>query len=137
MSTRTFIVEDHTVFRQMLGKLVDHISGLTLCGAAATAEAALAQIPDCDPEFVLIDISLPDMNGIELIRILHQQYPNLSLLAISGHEEKVYAVSALKAGARGYVMKGKMEQVKRAIIGVCRGEIYASSEIWNELLDEF
>jgi DNA-binding NarL/FixJ family response regulator len=76
------------------------------------------------------------MNGIELIRILHRLYPDMFLLAISGHEEKVYAVSALKAGARGYVMKGKMERVERAIIRVGRGEIYASDDIWNQLLDE-
>jgi DNA-binding NarL/FixJ family response regulator len=131
--TRTFIVEDHAIFRQTLSKLVDRTNGLSLCGAAETAEAALAEIPECKPELVLVDISLPDMNGIDLIRHLHKQYPALFLLAISGHEEKVYAIPALKAGARGYVMKGKVEKINRAIIRVCRGEIYVSEAIWAKL----
>lgn len=63
-------------------------------------------------------------------------FPVMHLLAISSHKEKVYAVNALKADARGYVMKGKTERVKNAIIRVGRGEVYASSEIWDKLLDE-
>jgi DNA-binding NarL/FixJ family response regulator len=133
--TRVFIVEDHDMVRRMLGKLIDRIPELTLCGAAASAEAALAQIPVQNPQLVLVDISLPDMNGIELIRILHERWPEIQTLTLSGHDERLFAIQALRAGARGYVMKGKVEKVVEAIRLVRNGDIYISEAV-RASLDE-
>jgi DNA-binding NarL/FixJ family response regulator len=127
--TRVFIVEDHAMVRRMLGKLIDRIPELTLCGTAASAEAALAQIPVQNPQLVLVDISLPDMNGIELIRILHERWPAIRTLTLSGHDERLFAIQALRAGARGYVMKGKVEKVVEAIHQVRNGEVYISEAL--------
>jgi DNA-binding NarL/FixJ family response regulator len=107
--TNVFIVEDHKIIRRVLGKLIQSTPGLNLYGEAASAEAALAQIPTCQPQLVLIDVSLPDINGIELIGILHEKYPDMLLLAVSGHDESMYGIQAINAGARGYVMKGRVE----------------------------
>ncbi|MCI0394247.1 MAG: response regulator transcription factor [Chloroflexi bacterium] len=134
-TTAVFIVEDHEIMRRMLAKIIQYTSGLTLCGEAASAEAALKQIPDCQPQLVLIDVSLPGMDGIELIGILSQQNPDLLLLAVSGHDENVYAADALRAGARGYVMKGKLEKLEEAIRHVCNGGIYVSDAV-RAILDE-
>jgi YesN/AraC family two-component response regulator len=76
--------------RRLTGKWIQRTPGLSLCGEAASAEAALVQIPDCQSQLVLVDVSLPGMSGIELIRILHEAYPNMLLLALSGHDERMY-----------------------------------------------
>ena len=120
-----FIVEDHKIMRRVMGQMIRSTPGLNLCGEAASAEAALVQIPTCWPQLVLIDISLPDMNGIELIRILHEKYPDMLLLAVSGHDESVYGVQAIHAGARGFVMKGAVEKVREAIRHIHNGLYYS------------
>jgi DNA-binding NarL/FixJ family response regulator len=128
-TTSVFIVENHDVVRRMLGMLIRRTPDLTLCGEAASAEAALLQIPLCRPDLVLMDISLPGMDGIELIQILHQQCPELLMLAVSGHDDTIYALPALRAGAHGYVMKGELLQVAQAIRHVRHGGIYATDRV--------
>lgn len=132
-AVKVFIVEDHPAVRKMLGRLIRRSDGLALCGEAGSAEAALEQIPACGAQLVLVDISLPGMDGIELIRVLHDRYPHLLSLAISGHDEGVYAVPALRAGAHGYVMKGEVLKVGEAIRQVRNGEVYASDEVRAKL----
>ena len=124
-----FIVEDHKMVRRVMGQLIQRSPDLNLCGEAPSAEAALAQIPACQPQLVLVDISLPGMNGIELIRILHEQYPEMWTLALSAHDESIYASQALRAGARGYVMKEKTENLLEAIRQVRNGDIYLSDKL--------
>lgn len=130
-----FLVEDHDRVRRLLGKVIERSSGLTLAGEASTAEAALAQMGLRQPDLVLVDVSLPGMDGIELIRVLKERYPSLPTLAVSGHDESVYAAPALRAGARGYVMKGKLETVVEAIRHVWAGGIYASEAVRARLED--
>jgi DNA-binding NarL/FixJ family response regulator len=127
--TSVFIVEDHKILRRVMTQLIQRTPSLRLCGTAASAEAALEQIPTCRPQLVLIDVSLPGMNGIELIRILHGKYPDLMLLAVSGHDESVYGAQAIAAGARGYVMKGEVEKIREAIRQVRNGHIYLSDTV--------
>lgn len=126
---RIFLVEDHDVMRRTLGKAIRQFADFALCGEAPSAEAALEQLGDSGAQLVLVDVSLPGMDGIELIRILREKYPHLLTLAVSGHDESVYAASALRAGARGYVMKGKLAKVIEAIRHVRAGGVYASEEI--------
>lgn len=127
--TSVFIVEDHDVVRRVLSQLIRSLPDLSLCGMAPTAEAALEQIPECNPQLVLVDVSLPGMNGIDLIRILHEKYPEMWMLALSAHEESVYASLALRAGARGYVMKGKTDSLLEAMRQVRKGDIYVSDKV--------
>lgn len=126
---QVFIVEDHAAVRQMMEKLIEKTPGFTLSGSAASAEETLEKIPAARPHLVLVDVSLPGMDGIELIRVLHERWPEILTLAVSGHNESLYAPAALQAGARGYVMKGKVLQVAEAIRHVCNGGLYISDRL--------
>jgi DNA-binding NarL/FixJ family response regulator len=128
-SVKVYIIEDHEIMRQTLSKVIARLPGFSLCGSAASAEAALEQIPTVNPQFVMVDVSLPDMDGIELIAILHKRYPDILLLSVSGHDESVYAVSAIQAGAGGYVMKGDMVKLVEAIRAVSDGGTYTSDKV--------
>ena len=113
--------------RQLLGKLIEQSPGLTLQGSAESAEEALEYLAnDKRPDLALVDISLPGMDGIELIGIMKERWPEILTLAVSGHDESLYARAAFKAGARGYVMKGKLVSVREAIRQVVDGGRYVS-----------
>jgi two-component system invasion response regulator UvrY len=98
-----------------------------VCGDAATAEAALTGVIEAEPDLVLIDVSLPGMNGIELARLLRQRQPMLRLAMLSGHSEKTHVIQALSAGAHGYIVKGNVDEVAPAIRQILRGEQYLSA----------
>lgn len=102
---------------------------LVVCGMAATAEEALATAAASEPDFMLIDVSLPDMSGIELARTLHDRHPDLPLAMLSGHREQSHVEQALAAGARGYVLKGSGEELAPAIRRMMRGERYLSEAL--------
>jgi DNA-binding NarL/FixJ family response regulator len=127
--TDVFIVEDHKIVRRVIGQLIRRIPDLRLCGEAASAEVAQIQISECQPQLVLIDVSLPGMNGIELIRILHEQYPSMLLLALAAHDESFDANRAIRAGARGDLMKEKAENWLEALRCVIGGELYVSDKV--------
>ena len=133
--TTVFIVEDHEVVRTMLVQLIDRTPGLSVSGVVATAEEALAAIPACQPHLVLVDLSLPGMDGTVLIQALHQRYPDLLILAVSGHDETLYAAAALSAGAQGYIMKEDSIQIPEAIRRLRRGERYVSDQLRSEFDD--
>lgn len=104
---RILIVEDHPVVRKGYVALMQRMPELEICGEATTAEEALELLPDCDPDLMLVDVSLPgEMSGIDLLRMLKEKRPNLPILVVSGNEEAVYGEAVLDAGAWAYVMKG-------------------------------
>jgi DNA-binding NarL/FixJ family response regulator len=127
--TQIFIVDDHPVMRSSLRSLLEREPDLTVCGEAATARTALAEAPGAKPDLVLIDVSLPDMSGIELARELHSRHPELPLAMLSGHGEKSHVEQALQAGARGYILKGHADDLPEAVRRLVRGERYLSSGI--------
>lgn len=105
MKRKIFIVEDHEVVRESYVMLFDMAEDLEVCGDVASAEEALERIPDAAPDLVLVDVSLPGMNGLELIRRLLQDDPTLTALVITGHHDDQYRTAALQAGACGFVTK--------------------------------
>jgi len=132
---RLLIVDDHPLFRQGLGHFVQSTPGLTLCGEAANAPHALEAARRLQPDLVLLDISMPGTNGIELIKLLLAEHPKLPILVLSMHDESLYALRSLRAGAKGYVMKqGDMTQVAEAIRQVASGGIYVSPEFSKRLI---
>lgn len=124
-----FIVEDHPIMRESVRMLLERQSGMAVQGEAATAESALAALAQNLPDLVLIDVSLPGMNGIELAQTIHKQYPALPVMILSGHGEKNHVEQALMSGARGYVLKGNADELPGAIRQVLSGERYLSAEI--------
>lgn len=132
------LVEDHPVVRHGLAMLIDDEADLLVCGGAESAEEALQRIPELQPDVVVIDIALGEQSGLELIKQLTDQMPNLPLLALSMHEEALYAERALRACAKGYIMKKEaMEKVMTAIRRVLSGEIYISEKMASRMVNKF
>lgn len=127
--TALLIVEDNALFAQTLVQFLGRFDSFTVVGLASSAEAALAQLPTLHPDLVLVDVSLPGMNGIELAGELCGQYPDLPCLMLSGHHDQGYVQRALAAGARGYVLKENPLDLLAAVPAVLAGEIYLSAEL--------
>ncbi len=127
---KIFIVEDHPVFREGLAHIVNDEEDLTVCGEAGDAEHALPQIARLKPHLVVVDISLPGMSGLELIKELRARNGGVKLLVVSMHDEALYADRVLRAGGDGYIMKQEdPEEIIHAIRDVLDGHIYVSEEV--------
>jgi DNA-binding NarL/FixJ family response regulator len=128
--SRVFLVEDHPVVRHGLTTLIDDEPDLAVCGGAESMKEALAQIRKLKPDVAVIDITLGDGSGLDLIKQVHEERPKMPLLALSMHDESVYAERALRAGAKGYIMKKEaMDKVMTAIRKVLAGELYVSEKM--------
>lgn len=135
---RVFLVDDHPTLRQGLALLVEKIGDYEVCGEAASAAEALDAIPHAAADLVITDISLPDRNGLELIKDLRALLPSLNILVFSMHDEMMYAERSLRAGARGYLMKGaKTPVLFEAIKQVTAGEISLGDRVTSQLLTDF
>ena len=102
---RVLIVDDHPIVRQGLRRLIDKEEDLPVCGEAETVRDARAAIKELTPDVIIVDISLKQGDGIELVRDVRAHYPNLPILVLSMHDETIYAERMLTAGANGYIMK--------------------------------
>ncbi len=135
---RLLIVDDHPMMREGLAQLINHESDLTICGEAGGASEALDLVEKLKPDLVLVDISLPDKSGLELIKDLHVLHPGLPMLVISMHDESLHAERVLRAGARGYIMKQEGgEKIMEAIRQVMGGHIYVSHKMSARILEAF
>jgi DNA-binding NarL/FixJ family response regulator len=127
---KVFLVEDHPVYAEGLVEILKSEPGLAVCGQAGSAEEALRDIPGLAPDLVLVDITLPGMSGLELIKRLRPKFLKIKLLVISMREEQLYAARVLRAGGDGYVMKQQdPEDIIDAIRDVLAGRIYVSDEV--------
>jgi DNA-binding NarL/FixJ family response regulator len=123
------LVEDHAVFAAVLVRLLSKSGDMEVVSVARTAERALQELPEQEFDLVLVDVALPEMNGIGLVALLHEEYPDLPCLMLSGHALKHYVDRALRAGARGYVLKDNSHDIINSIRHVLQGEIYVSPEL--------
>src|ERR1039458_8841599 len=127
---QVYLVEDHPVYAEGLVEILKSDPCLAVCGPAGSAEEALRDIPRLKPDLVLVDITLPGMSGLDLIKRLRPKYPEIKLLVISMREEQLYAARVLRAGGDGYVMKQQdPEEIIDAIRDVLAGRIYVSEEV--------
>jgi DNA-binding NarL/FixJ family response regulator len=135
---KIFLVDDHPILRQGLALLINREPDLAVSGEADGAASALQAIRNAMPDFVILDISLNGPDGLELLKTLRGNYPNLPVLILSMHDESVYAERALRAGANGYIMKQEAtEKVLTAIRQVLRGEVYLSDHLTKRMLQHF
>ena len=135
---RILIVDDHPMLRHGLAQLINSEPDLTVCCEADTARQALAAIGQSKPDLALVDISLPDKSGLELIKDLHALYPELRVLVVSMHDESLYAERVLRAGGRGYLMKQEGgKKLMEAIRHVLSGQIYLSEKMSARILEIF
>lgn len=134
---KVFLVDDHPVLRQGLALLINREADLVVCGEAAAAAPALQAFSDSLPDFVVLDISLEGPDGLELLKTLRANYPNLPVLILSMHDESIYADRALRAGANGYIMKQEAtEKVLTAIRRILRGDVYLSDYLTKRMLQQ-
>ncbi len=127
---RIFLVDDHPLVREGLSNLINQQDDLTVCGEAEDAAQALAGIGVKHPDLALIDISLKTASGLELVKDLGVHFPAVALVVLSMHDELLYAERALRAGARGYVMKRETtKDVLTAMRRVLQGDVYVSDKV--------
>lgn len=134
---KVMLVDDHPIVRQGMAMLINEEEDLTVCGEASSAAEAMELISLIHPEIAIVDVSLQGTNGIDLTRSIKETHPDLPVLVLSMHDEALYAERALRAGARGYIMKQEAaEAVLKAIRTVLRGDIYLSERLSSKVLKE-
>jgi DNA-binding NarL/FixJ family response regulator len=133
---RIFVVDDHPLIREGLAAQIATQPNLHLCGEAEDVGDAITRIMEAEPDLVIVDISLKNGNGIDLVKRLKAKDPSLVILVWSMHPENLYAERALRAGARGYVNKSRSaSQIMEAVQTVLDGKTYISPEMSEKLLD--
>ena len=135
---RIVIVDDHPLFRKGLEELIHSDGTFAVCGEAGNASEGIDVIRKLNPNLVIVDLSLPGANGIELIKNTRAEFPKLPILVLSMHDESLYALRALRAGAEGYVMKHEaMANVIQAIREVFDGRPYLSPAMAAQVITKF
>jgi DNA-binding NarL/FixJ family response regulator len=133
---KVLLIDDHPIMREGMAIRINHEADMAVCAEVGTAHEALAVIAQVKPDIAIVDISLGESHGLELIKDIKIQYPKLAMLVFSMHDESLYAERVLRAGARGYVMKQTPPQaVLGAIRQVLAGEIYLSAEMTRKMVD--
>jgi DNA-binding NarL/FixJ family response regulator len=135
---RVLIVDDHPIVRQGLRRLIDQESDLLVCGEADNARDAKIAIRELNPDAVIVDISLKQGDGIEIVKDARAHYPQLAILVLSMHDETIYAERLLAAGANGYIMKqAASDQFLIALRRVLGGSIYVSEAVGSSMIQKF
>jgi DNA-binding NarL/FixJ family response regulator len=132
---KILLVEDHPIFRWGLSEIINQENDLIVCGNAEYVQQALNEIDRLKPDLIIADITLKESDGIDLVREAGKQYKDIPVLILSMHDEFLYAERALRAGARGYIMKQEaMESVVSAIRLVLDGKIYLNEQVKEQIL---
>ncbi|MDD4892060.1 MAG: response regulator transcription factor, partial [Phycisphaerae bacterium] len=135
---KVMIVDDHPILRQGIAKLIDSEDDLVVCGEACDAAPALELAERERPDAAVVDISLKDSNGIDLVKELIARWPTMGILVFSMHDEPFYAERVFRAGAKGYVTKGEpCSQVVEGIRQVLKGEVFVSERLAAKMVDKY
>ncbi len=135
---RVLVIDDHPFMRAGLTQLIDRQADMQACGEAGNPVEALQLLARSRPDLVLTDITMPGRSGLEFIKDLQASMPGLPVLVVSMHDEAIYAERAIRAGARGYIMKeAGGENLLAALRQVLRGEIYVSQRMSALMLENF
>ena len=135
---RILVVDDHPMTREGIAQWLRNEADFDVCFEAENAGQAIEAIVSMHPDIVLTDISLPGRSGLELIKDIHAVSPDLPVLVISMHDESLYAERALRAGARGYIMKHESgSKVVEAVRALLRGDVYVSQKTSARVLGLF
>jgi DNA-binding NarL/FixJ family response regulator len=131
-------VEDHPLTRNGLTQLINYQIDLQVCGHASTVAMTIGGVDEAEPDLVIVDVSLPDGHGIELVKDLKARHPQSRILVLSMHDEGLYAERAFRAGASGYIMKQEpADTVLAAVRRILCGETYLSPRMQERVLNHF
>ena len=135
--TRIFIVDDHPLLRRGLAELINREPDMVFCGEAEDSPSAIKMISQIKPDLVIVDISLKGYNGIELIKNIKAFDSKIQVLVLSMHDESIYAMRVLKAGAKAYVMKQEVvDKVMEAVRRIRAGKVFVSERVASRMLDQ-
>jgi DNA-binding NarL/FixJ family response regulator len=138
MNIRLILADDHRIMREGLRALVEQLPRMEVIGEAADGRATVAMAKDLSPEVVVMDIGLPDLNGIEATRQITSQNPGIKVIALSMHSDGRYVIEMLKAGASGYLLKDSaFDELARAIHAVTAGKIYLSPAVAGAVVKDY
>jgi DNA-binding NarL/FixJ family response regulator len=134
VSVRVLVCDDHPVYRRGLRTLLDELGGIEVVGEATDGDDALAQVARTSPDVVIMDLHLPGISGVEATRRLVSAHPRVGVLVLTMFEDDTSLAAALRAGARGYLVKGAdHEEISRAILAVARGEALLGQTVSGRL----
>ena len=134
VKSRIMMVDDHPIVCEGMAQFLNAQPDLHLCCQAGDVHEALALMPSCNPALVIVDVALKQESGLDLIKALRRSYPLVALLAMSQHEEMIFAEHALRAGANGYLMKQEAtSSILQAIRLVLAGDVYLSAAMHSQI----
>jgi len=132
---KLFLVDDHKIFREGLKHLIEVEEVGTVVAEAGNGQEFLLKLEDATPDIVLMDISMPLMNGIEATQMARDKYPDLKVLALSMHGDEEYYYKMIEAGVKGFLLKDSgIKEIERAIYAVLEGESYFSNELLRQII---
>ena len=136
MTTRVLLTDDHAIFVEGLASLLARDKQFEVVGTATHAKEALQKVRECEPDVVIMDLSMPDMSGIEATQLIKAESPDVKVLCLSMHADRGYVMGALDAGASGYVLKdGARNELVEAIQAVADDRVYLSPSIAGIVVD--
>ncbi len=134
-SKRLLVVDAHPIVRYGIRHMFEQVPEVTVCGEAENGRSALEAMRALNPDLVLMEVAMPGMNGIELIKLMLSERPLLKILMLSNHDESLYALRALRAGAKGYLTKAQpLEHIGDALRSIIEGATYVSREFSERLV---
>lgn len=134
---RVFLVDDHPAIREAVRDTIEETMDMEICGETSSSDEAFRQIEELEPDVAIIDISLNDAHGLDLVQNVRAQYPDVQTIVFSMYDENVYAERAIRAGAAGYLMKSEpTKNIVEAVRSVHDGEVYLSRRMASRILNK-
>ncbi len=138
MSMRIILADDHTIVRHGLNKLIQQQEGMEVIAQAADGHSAVELTRELSPDMVIMDIGMPDLNGIDATQQVIREFPQVKVIGLSMHSGKKFVIEMLKAGASGYLLKDcALEELTTAIKTVAAGRIYLSPAITDVVVENY
>ena len=137
-SLRVLLADDHALVRAGIRALLENIEGVTVVAEAANGNEAVALARQYRPEIVLLDISMPELNGLEACARIRREFPEMRAVILSMHADEEYVLRALRNGAKGYMLKDSaIDELAQVLKTVSAGEVYLSPPISRQVLDDY
>lgn len=138
MTFKIFLADDHAILREGLRSLIDGLPEMEVIGEAGDGREAVRVATEAKPDVVVMDVNMPDLNGIEATRLMVKELPTVKVIGLSMYSDKRFVVGMLKAGASGYLLKASaFEELATAVQTVMAGNIYLSPRVTGVVIEDY